>query len=238
MFRKKRSTIYTIEIEGIEVEVTRKSIKNLYVRVNRRNGKVRVSCPLRISEKHLTRFIASKLSWIKKQKEKTTLIKPERALQYLSGEKHLFMGKEYFLVVKKGDSKSNVFLEKDSLIMQIRGKDTLEKRTKLLDEWYRAHLKEMIQELIRKYEPIMDVKVLEFGVKKMKTRWGTCNIKDQRIWLNLELAKKSFDCLEMVVVHEMVHLLERLHNKRFYFLMDKFMPEWRKANTKLNSFID
>lgn len=238
MFRKKRSTTYTIEIEGVEIEVTRKPIKNLYVRVKRRNGIVKVSCPTRISERHLIRFIVSRISWIKDQKEKASRINLKPRLDYVSGEKHLFLGREYVLEVKKGVSKSGVFLKGDSLVMGIRGKDTLDKRVRLLEDWYRSRLKEMIQNLIHHYEPIMDVTVQEFGVKKMKTRWGTCNIKDQRIWLNLELAKKSFDCLEMVVVHEMVHLLERLHNKRFYSLMDKFMPEWSKANTKLNSFVD
>ncbi len=238
MFRKKRSTTYTIEIEGIEIEVTRKPIKNLYVRVKRRNGMVKVSCPTRVSERHLIRFIVSRISWIKDQKEKVNRINAKPKLDYVSGEKHSFLGREYLLEVKKGAPKSGVFLEGDSLVMGIRGKDTLDKRVRLLENWYRARLKEMIQNLIHHYEPIMDVKVQEFGVKKMKTRWGTCNIKDQRIWLNLELAKKSFDCLEMVVVHEMVHLLERLHNKRFYSLMDKFMPDWSKANTELNSFID
>lgn len=238
MFRKKRSVSYTIEVEGVEVEVTRKPIKNLYVRVNRRSGVVRVSCPVSVSERHLSRFIMSKISWIKDQKEKAAFLKPEPVLNYSSGEKHWFLGKEHALLVKQNASKSRVYLQNDSLVMWIRGKDTLKKRSKLLHEWYRDQLKEMIPKLIQQYEPVMKVKVQEFRVKKMKTRWGTCNIRNQRIWLNLELAKKSPDCLEMVVVHEMVHLLERLHNKRFYSLMDSFMPHWRKANKKLNSFID
>lgn len=238
MFRKKRSFTYTIVVAGIEVEVTRKPIKNLYVRVNRRSGAVRVSCPVWVSERHINRFIVSRLSWIKHQKEKAALVKPEYDPGFLSGEKHLFLGSEYSLIVKQNVCRSGVHLQNDSLVMGIRGKDTLKKRSKLLDEWYRDQLKEMIPKLIQQYEPIMKVTVLEFGVKKMKTRWGTCNIKNQRIWLNLDLAKKSPDCLEMVVVHEMVHLLERLHNKRFYSLMDSFMPHWREANKKLNSFID
>ncbi len=238
MFRRKKSKVYTIEVDGVEVEVSRKPIKNLYVRVNRRSGAVRVSCPLRVSERHLNRFITSKISWIKNQKEKAAFIKPEPSLNFSSGEKHLFLGSEYFLIVTQNASKSSVHLQGDSLVMQIRGKNTLNKRMKLLDDWYRGQLKQMVSELIQKYEAIMKVQVQEFGVKKMKTRWGTCNINAGRIWLNLELAKKSYDCLEMVVVHEMVHLLERLHNKKFYTLMDTFMPNWHKADIKLNSFID
>ena len=80
----------------------------------------------------------------------------------------------------------------------------------------------------------MGVKVAEFGVKKMKTRWGTCSLKARRIWINLELVKRPIKCLEFIVVHEMVHLLERNHNKRFYALMDKFMPDWKVWQNILN----
>ncbi|MEX0608622.1 MAG: SprT-like domain-containing protein [Balneolaceae bacterium] len=111
---------------------------------------------------------------------------------------------------------------------------TKEKRATVLEEWYRAEIKKEISKLISKWEDPMGVSVKEFGVKRMKTRWGTCNIRDRRIWLNLELAKKSPDCLEYVVVHEMVHLLERLHNKRFHNFMDQFFPEWRQIKKKLN----
>ena len=238
MFRNIGSNIYSIEVEGIAIEVTRKRIKNLYVRVNKRSGKVRVSCPARISEKNLIGFIRSKSEWILKQLDKAAKVQFEPEFEFTSGEKHFFEGKSYSLKVFEEAGKSRVYLRNEQLVMEIRGKSNREKKAKLLDSWYRNQLKKSIKKIIERYEPQMNVEVKEFGVKKMKTRWGTCNIRDQRIWLNLELAKKSEKSLEMVVVHEMVHLIERLHNKRFYALMDCFMPDWRVAETELSSFID
>ncbi|MFV1884497.1 MAG: M48 family metallopeptidase [Balneola sp.] len=238
MFRNTGFRTYSIEVEGITIEVTRKRIKNLYVRVNRRSGRIRVSCPVRISEKNLVRFIHSKSEWIFKQLDKAAKVQFEPEFKFISGEEHVFEGRAYTLKVFDGASKSQVFLDNDHLVMKIRGNSGRDKRERLLDDWYRDQLKKSIKKIIEHYQPIMNVEVKEFGVKKMKTRWGTCNIRDQRIWLNLKLAHKNMQCIEMVVVHEMVHLIERLHNKRFYSLMDSFMPDWREADKKLNSFVD
>jgi predicted metal-dependent hydrolase len=111
---------------------------------------------------------------------------------------------------------------------------TREQRRKVLTEWYRRQLKQLLPALIEKWQPIIDVEVKAWGVKQMKTRWGTCNIPAQRIWLNLELIKKPLNCLEYVVVHEMVHLLERHHNARFKAYMDEFLPHWREHKFALN----
>ncbi len=230
--------MYSIEVEGVEIKVHRKRIKNLYLRVNRRNGKVRVSCPAHISEKNLIRFIHNKLTWIKAQKAKVADLKPEIVFSYQSGEKHYFFGKAYELKVEEGAAKSEILLHENNLVMKLRGKSDHKKREKLLESWYRDRLSILIEKFVRHYEPKMNVHVKEFRIRKMKTRWGTCNIRDQKIWLNLKLVEKDIKCLEMVVVHEMVHLLERLHNKRFYGLMDQFLPDWKKANIALNSFID
>tara|TARA_R110000868_G_scaffold304437_10_gene565131 strand:+ start:3498 stop:4211 length:714 start_codon:yes stop_codon:yes gene_type:complete len=237
MFRRKEE-IYEINISGIPFEISRKRIKNLYVRVHRTTGKVRVSCPIRISDFHLEQFIHSKIDWVRKQRVKSVKKKPIQELQYINGELILFGGEEYKLEVNEGVNKSNARLIGDSLIINIRGESTLMKRKKLLENWYRDQLEILIPNLIKKYDSKMGVKVNEFRIKRMKTRWGTCNIRVGRIWLSLELAKKPWGCLEMVVVHEMVHLLERLHNKRFYNLMDDFMPNWREFNKELNSSID
>ena len=106
-----------------------------------------------------------------------------------------------------------------------------------MTEWYRKELRELIPPLIAKWEPILGVRVNEFGIKKMKTRWGSCNPEVKRIWLNLELAKKSPTCIEYVLVHEMAHLLERSHNETFVAYMDKFLPNWRAIKAELNGLI-
>lgn len=238
MFKRKKEEVYQKEFAGIRVQIHRKRIKNLYVRVNRRTGEVRISCPIRFSELALERFIDSKYVWIKKQQQKAASNPPKPEYQLIDGERIFILGNEYELMVESSKRKSIVQVDGNKMILQLRGESNLEKRKKVLDTWMRAQLMVQIPILIDKYEADMEVHVKDYRVKKMKTRWGTCNITDQRIWLNLELAKKSYGCLEMVVVHEMVHLLERLHNKRFYALMDKFMPDWRIYNQELNSTID
>lgn len=238
MFRRKKEEVFNANISGISIEISRKRIKNLYVRVHRTTGKVRVSCPLYISDFELKEFIRSRLNWIMIQKDKAASRKPIIELDYLTGDKVFFEGKEFSLEVKPNLGKSKVEMKDDSLILYVRGVSTKKKRKELMDSWYRKKLEQQIPRLIKKYEQRMGVEVIEFRVKKMKTRWGTCNIKMKRIWLNLELAKKPTGCLEMVVVHEMVHLLERLHNKRFYNFMDEFMPEWKVFNQELNSSVD
>lgn len=238
MFKKRKSEVYDINISGLTIEVSRKRIKNLYVRVNRYTGAVRVSCPINLSEFALEQFIRVKFDWIQAQKSKAASLTPKIELSYVKGERIFFEGKEYRLDIKERAKKSEVRIKEESIILCIRGISTLKKREEIIEKWYRSRLKERIPILIEKYQSRMGVKVLEFRVKKMKTRWGTCNIQARRIWLNLELMKKSQGCLEMVVVHEMVHLLERLHSKRFYKLMDRFMPDWKMFNKELNSTID
>jgi hypothetical protein len=127
-----------------------------------------------------------------------------------------------------------VVIKHETMEMYIRPNTGLKKRQEILDEWYRKRLKEIIPGIIAQYEKTMNVKVDEFGIKKMKTKWGTCNIKAKRIWLNLELAKKSQNYIEYIIVHEMVHLLERHHNERFTAYMEKFMSQWRGLKEELN----
>ncbi len=238
MFRRKKEVVYSLMVSGISIEVSRKRIKNLYVRVNRNTGLVRVSCPYMISDYALEQFILSRLKWIERQIAKANSRKQKTELNYVSGEKIFFEGREYSLVINEVKAKENVEKIDNTIIMSIKDTSTILKRQELLEAWYRSQLKDRIPEIIEKYETKMGVRVKEFRIKKMKTRWGTCNIKVGRIWLSLELAKKSLGCLEMVVVHEMVHLLERLHNRRFYNFMDKFMPNWKIYNDELNSSID
>lgn len=238
MFKRRKEEIFETTVSNIKIEVHRKRIKNFYVRVNRRTGAVRVSCPFRISDFEFNQFIHSKLDWIRKQLQKGSQLPSKKELKYKTGEIVQLLGNNFVLVVKEGEKKSTLEVIGDSVIMNIRGSSTLPRRKKLFEDWYRTILIEEVPLIIKKYEPLMGVRVKEFRIKRMKTRWGTCNISDSRIWLSLELAKKSRGCLEMVVVHEMVHLLERLHNKRFYNFMDEFMPDWKIFNTELNSMID
>ncbi|MBD3617746.1 MAG: M48 family metallopeptidase [Gracilimonas sp.] len=235
MARKKTFSTSHLHISGLQVEVLRKNVKNLNLRVYPAEQQIRISVPRRIPEKKVIQFIHHKLPWIKKHLSNYQNKTAREPLRYISGEKHLFRGKEYSLKVIERNKPPNVsVIDDEVLILQVRPGSTASKKASVLNEWYRTALKTEIPELIEKWETPMGVSVKEFGVKLMKTRWGTCNIRAQRIWLNLELAKKRPELLEYVVIHEMVHLLERLHNKRFYYFMSRFLPNWKELKDELN----
>jgi predicted metal-dependent hydrolase len=228
---------HTIDLGDISLEVIQKDIKNVHLSVYPPYGRVRISTPLRMNLDLIRVFTISKLSWIRKQQAKLLGQKRETARDYVSRESHFFLGKRYLLKVTEQDSVAKVILKHDSIELYVRPGATREHRQDIFEAWYRQQLKELIPKYIAKYEKKMSVKVMDFGIKKMKTRWGTCNTKEKRIWLNLELAKKPSECIEYIVVHEMVHLLERSHNKKFIAYMDKFFPKWKLYRTELNRSI-
>jgi hypothetical protein len=235
LLKKKVNTdIQQIQIENITVEIRKKNIKNLHLRVTPPTGSVRISAPARMDLDTIRDFAVSKLGWIKKHQARLKNREREVSKEFISGETHTYLGKRYLLNVIEHNKPPKVVFNHETIEMHLRPNTGLEKRKTILDVWYRQKLKELIPDLILKYEEIMKVKVSEFGVKKMKTRWGSCNVKVKRIWLNLELAKRSIECIEYLVVHEMTHFLERRHNKRFTAFMDMFLPGWRFVKAELN----
>jgi len=217
------------------VDVVRKDIKNLHLAVYPPAGRVRVAAPLRMSDEAVRLAVISRLAWIKRQQAKFEGQERQSAREYVTGESHYFQGQRYRLnVVYHNKPPKVAFRNKTTMDLFVRtGSDTAQ-RERVLLAWYRKQLKEAVPPLISKWEAILGVKVAECGVKQMKTKWGSCNKDARRIWLNLELAKKPVQCLEYIVVHEMVHLLERHHNDRFTKHMDKFMPQWRLIRSELN----
>ena len=233
---RENTNVSEIAVGDITIEVVQKNIKNLHLSVYPPTGRVRISAPLRMSLDTIRLYAISKLGWIRKHQTKLRSQKREAPRDYISGESHFFLGKRYLLKVIEHDAPAAVHQKHDTLELFIRPKTNRLKRAAILHEWYRMRLKEILPSLIQRYEPRMNVHVNEWGVKKMKTKWGTCNIRAQRIWLNLELAKKPLHCIEHVVVHEMVHLLERKHNEQFIRLMDSYLPQWRQFKEELNRF--
>ncbi len=226
-----------IKLDDICLDVVQKDIKNMYLSIHPPTGRARISAPLRMDLDTIRVFAISKLSWIRKHQEKFRNQSREALREYITGESHYYLGKRYLLKVTKHNAPPKVVLKHGTMEIYIRPNTGLEKRRKLLDEWYRQRLKEITPRIIAKYEKAMKVKVGEFGIRKMKTKWGSCNIKAKRIWLNLELAKKERHYIEYIVVHEMVHLLERHHNDRFMAYMDRFIPQWRFLKEELNRSI-
>lgn len=223
-----------LNLGDITVDVTLKDIKNIHLSVYPPTGRVRISAPSRMDLDTIRVFAISKLSWIKKQQTKLKAQEREAPREFLNKESHYFNGKRYLLKVIENEAAPKVILKHSIIELFIRPGTNREKKKVILDEWYRQKLKEIIPTLIEKWVKKMDVPVNEFGVKKMKTKWGTCNRNAKRIWLNLELAKKPAQCLEYIVVHEMVHLLERNHKDRFISIMNKLMPKWRFYRDELN----
>lgn len=223
-----------IELGDIIVDVLLKDIKNIHLSVYPPKGKVRVSAPLRMDLETIRIFTISKLSWIKKQQAKLLKQERETSREYTSRESHYYLGKRFLFKVEVVDTKPSIAIKHNKLIMHVRANTTIEQKQIMLQEWYREQLKELIPTYISKWEELLGVRVAEFGIKKMKTKWGTCNGEARRIWINLELAKKPPQCIEYIVVHEMVHLLERSHNKRFIAYMNKFLSQWRHLKEELN----
>jgi predicted metal-dependent hydrolase len=222
-----------VEIDGVKIFLSQKRIKNLHLRICPPFGDVKVSAPLRLNLEAIKSFILSKINWIKDRQIAIRNRKIAPELKFISDEEHYFFGKKYLLEIVENSNVSKVLLNEEKIKIYLKKKSTMQHRRKMLYDFYRVELKKIIPQFITKYEKIMKVEVKEFGVKRMKTRWGTCNVRVNRIWLNLELAKKPLQSLEFIIVHEMVHLLERKHSKRFYALMDKFMPEWKVCKDKL-----
>ena len=226
-----------ITVSGIPVQVFRKGIKNLHLGVYPPHGRVRVAAPLRVSDDAVRLAVIGKLGWIKRQRARFEAQPRQSVREMVSGESHYFLGRRYRLRVIKHDGPASVVLRNKSTIeLHVRPESAADQRNRILHDWYRQRLKELIPPLIHKWQALLGVSVAEWGVKKMKTRWGTCNSEARRIWLNLELAKKPVQCLEYIVAHEMVHLIERHHNDRFITLMDQHLPQWRGQRTILNRF--
>jgi len=227
--------MHQIEVNGLKVDVVRKNIKNLHLAVYPPNGRVRVAAPLRVNDEAVRLAVISKMPWIKRQQTKFQEQEGEAKSEYVNGESHYFQGTRYRLNVIVRDAPPIVILRnKEFIDLYVRPNGDTSQRERVMSVWYRGYLKQTVPPLIEKWEKMMGVEVAELGIKKMKTKWGSCNIKARRIWLNLELAKKSAGCLEYVLVHEMTHLLERRHNRRFRELMNKLIPQWRQYRDELH----
>jgi len=224
-----------MRVRDINIDIVRKHIKNLHLGVYPPDGRVRVAAPLGTKEDVIRLAIISKLPWIRQRQASFASQARQSAREYITGESHYVAGKRYLLDVVEGGRTSSVHIPNNrTLELRVPVSSGLDKRRDVLQQWYRRRLYEQIPALNEKWTPVVDVEPSQVRVRKMKTRWGSCSIPARRIWLNLELAKKPFECLEYIFLHEMVHLLERHHTPRFKALMDEFMPQWRLRRDLLN----
>jgi len=204
---------YQIEIGGLVVEVVRKKIKNLHVGIYPPDGRVRVAAPPQLGDEAVRLAVISRLGWIRRQQKSFLLQQRESQREMVTGESHYFQGRRYRLEVIEAEGKPGVlFSSGRTLTLRVPPGADRARREAILYRWYRRQLRALLPSLLAKWEPKVECAVAEVRIRKMKTRWGSCNPEARRIWLNLELIKKPVSCLEYVLVHEMVHLHERHHS--------------------------
>lgn len=220
----------TLVVSGILVQIVRKDIQNLHLSVCPPDGYVRVAVPLHMTDDNVRLAVISRLGWIRKQQASFEAQPRQSEREMVTGESHYLFGKRYRLEVIERRGRHEVVVKNNSTLqLFVKPGTSTENRALVLNEWYRDQLKERISDLLAHWQTVIGKQVSDWGIKRMKTKWGSCNISQQRIWLNLELAKKPLECLEYVLVHELVHLLERHHNARFKTYMDKYLPQWQRC---------
>lgn len=226
--------IRQLQLGGIAVDVVFKDIKNVHLSVYPPTGRVRISAPSRMSLDTIRVFAISKLAWIRQQQKKLLAQDRETPREYIDRESHYVWGKRYLLRVVQGERVPPVELKHSRMILTLRGRANHAAKEAVVAQWYRDQIKVLVPQLISRWEPVLGVSVKRVFVQQMKTKWGSCNPRARTIRLNTDLAKKPKECLEYIVVHEMVHLLEPTHNARFVALMDQFIPRWQFFRQQLN----
>ena len=223
-----------ILVANIPVEVVKKNIKNLHLSVLPPDGKVRVSAPEALSDDAIAMFVRTKIGWIRKQQEKFELQPRQSERQYVSGETLYVWGRQYFLRVEYSYKGNALVLSGDNAILTVRKESTVKQRETFVNEWYRTLLKAEVEKYLPKWERITGLQCSSWQSKYMTTKWGTCNTSTGKIWLNLQLAKKPIECLEYVILHELIHLKVRNHGPEFVAEMNRYMRNWREIRNQLN----
>lgn len=223
-----------IDVGGIPVEVVFKDIKNVHLSVYPPAGRVRVAAPTRMKLDTIRVYVISKMAWIKKQQQKLEKQERETPREYLERESHYVWGKRYLLKIKEENRVPSIELKHTELTLTVRPDSNPQKREEVISAWYRDEVRRVAVPLIEKWEKQLGVKSAQCYVQRMKTKWGSCNPHTRSIRLNSHLAKKPRECLEYIIVHELIHLLEPSHNARFTTLIDKFMPNWKHLREELN----
>ena len=224
-----------IRVGGLTVQIHRKPIKNLHLSVLPPDGKVRIAVPQHVTEDAVRLAVVDKLGWIKRQRREFREQARQTERQYVSGESHYYQGKAYRLRIEEGQRQSVVIGGSNRLILTTRPNSDTATRERVLSSWYRKQLAAQIPSLLKQWQPKVGKECSRWGIKHMKTKWGSCNTETGSIWLNLELAKKPYNCFEYILVHELVHLHERTHNDKFRNWMNDLMPDWHHRRKLLNS---
>lgn len=230
------STETVLKVGGLTVSVVRKDIKNLHLGVYPPAGRVRVAAPLLISDEAVRLAVVDKLAWIKLQRSKFEQQPRQSEREMAVGESHYVFGRRYRLRVHNAEGTPRVVIRGiASLDLFVRPGASQAQRAAVLDRWYREQLKAAVAPMFTQWQAKLGVQARAWGIKRMKTKWGSCNPASLRVWLNSELAKKPVECIEYIVVHELLHLVEPNHGQRFVALMDLHLPRWEQMRSRLNA---
>ena len=225
-----------LTVGGIRVQIERKDIKNLHLGVYPPQGRVRVAAPLVLSNEAIRLAIINKLGWIRRQRSQFAEQPRQSAREMVNGESHYVFGRRYRLRVHEQPGKQ--FVQRRgiaSLDLFVNAGRSTAQREAVLRRWYRQQLREQIELRMESWQTVLGVQATAWCIRKMKTKWGSCNRSAGRVWFNLELAKKPLPCLDYIVVHELAHLLERQHSERFTALLDQHLPNWQQLRKMLNA---
>lgn len=224
-----------IQIGTLAIHLHRKPIKNLHISVLPPDGLIRVSAPEQMTDTAIHMAVVSRIPWIKKQQQQFQNQSRQSDREMVSGECHYLWGKACRLNVSKRQGRPEVRYSGGKLHLFTSQDIDTEIKKRLLTEYYRGELKARIEQRLPDLQSRVGVTGVSWHIRKMKTLWGSCNPAARRICLNLELAKKPPECLDYILVHELVHLLERHHNDRFKSHLDKILPKWRECRNLLNN---
>lgn len=224
-----------MEVGSLKIKVVKKDIKNIHLAVYPPNGSIRLASPRNVKDDTLRLFVVSKIGWIRKQQRRFERQDREGIKEYIERESHYYLGKRYLLKVVERNAVPSVSISNKFIVLQVRPGTALEKRQQILGQWYRQQLTDVISPLIDKWQKKIGVEPKSWSIRKMRTKWGTCNIEAKNISFNVELIKKPIDCLQFIIVHELVHMLERKHNARFIGYMNLFLPKWKSSKNLLNN---
>lgn len=224
-----------IYVSNLVINAVKKDIQNIHLGVYPPNGRIRVAAPLNTSDEVIRLFILSKMPWIREQQLKFLQQERQSQREYVAGESHYVFGRRYRLNIIYTEDKPRIEIKrKTHIALHIRPDTPTIQREKIFDKFYRAELSKLIPSLLERWKKKLNVQVDEVRIKKMKTKWGSCNPKDKRIWLNLELAKKSIQCINYTFVHELIHLIEKNHTERFIQIFQSTLPRWELHKDELN----
>jgi len=227
----------TIEVNGLDVQIVRKDIKNLHLGVYPPDGRVRVAVPLAMSNDAVRLAVIHSLGWIKQEQASFEAQPRQLEREMMTSESHYFLGKRYRLRVVTDNGPAKIVRQNAFLELHAPATASMKQRQRILQQWYRQELKQLIPPLLLKWQGLLGIADVHWGIRRMKTKWGSCNPTARHILFNLELAKKPMHCLEYILVHELVHLFYRKHDKNFYAMLTRLMPKWQLYRDQLNDFI-